>query len=754
MATTPNDDDLRTALRGSPDMTPEDTRAELLANLEKLGLRDKLRADSRATPEDTRSELLGDARRLPQEMTRAEFMRNVNVIPGDEPHTWYAELGDHYRATIDAETRDQAMQAVGILHEKEVSLNLQLVDAEVGDDVRPPSVDAVADYPDLVQEFLDSTERSGLDPALLQERQAEREARARAWTPEQAKEAVESDLDYHAQIVSDPRRQSDVFYMRSDMAENAKASAFYDQALKEAAPDLYERVQNHEEEAKDARKAAEAEAMQQEREARARAWTPEQAKAQVEEDISNYKFEIDVSKTPETDGFYARKDMAENARASAAYDQALKEAAPDLYERVQNYEREDVRVILGANSVAAERADHEADRQPIASMPGAYMAYNNQPGMAGAEVITENQSRISFGGRPALEQFAKENNLSEQDTEALRKLDAKADVFRSEPAYPEYTLTIDQTDLDRVAAARAQDTAQAREALGLDGADQAAVTQALEQQLEDERRRRIAREQEQAAQGVNSVDVQRTGKELERDEFIMPRRITQTYTEIDGKFHTNEGNRVAFEDKGNSLASSFTDKKTIEDMVALAKAKQWESVKLSGSQDFRREAWLQAESQGVRTQGYTPRESDMAALETLRQQRATNEIKPVQERRAERPAPAQEAQAPRHDLNKNQAALHAEATKNITTNAQALRKQPGMDDKSAQDLNKLAYWRGIVAEQNKFQAQPVQDEALARFDEQAADPQFLRKLDQETEAKVQGQTTERVQRRETPEHSL
>ncbi|HHW4669138.1 MAG TPA: LPD7 domain-containing protein [Xylella fastidiosa subsp. multiplex] len=281
----------------------------------------------------------------------------------------------------------------------------------------------------------------------------------------------------------------------------------------------------------------------------------------------------------------------------------------------------------------------------------------------------------------------------------------------------------------------------------------AAVDKALKEQLEDELRRRKAREQEQAGQGLNSVDVQqRTGKELERGDFIVPRRITKTYTEVDGKFYAKDSNRVMFEDKGEKLATSTTNKEAVADMVAYAKAKQWDSLKLSGSQEFRREAWLQAESQGIKTQGYTPKQTDLVALETLRQERSTNSITPLQERKTERQAST--AAAPRHDMNKNQAAMHVEASKFIATNMQALQNQPNMADKSVEDLTKLAYWRGIVAEENKLQPKAVQDEAIARFDKQAADPQFLKRLNQETEPKIHDRTTERVQQRDTHEQSL
>ena len=403
------------------------------------------------------------------------------------------------------------------------------------------------------------------------------------------------------------------------------------------------------EKAKDERKAQEADSMRQEREATARAWTEEQAKARAARDVADHADLVALGKRGEGDSFYLRSDMAMQAKVNLAYDAALKAAAPELYTRVQENEKENVAVDL--------TAFHAAEAKPV--------------------------------------------------------------IATSEQA--------------------------------------AAVNKGLQDQLEDDLRRRKAREQEQAGQGLNSVDVQRSGKELERGDFIVPRRITQAYTEVDGKFYAKDSNRVMFEDKGEKLATSTTNKEAVADMVAYAKAKQWDSLKLSGSQEFRREAWLQAESQGIKTQGYTPKQADLAALETLRQERSTNAITPLQERKAERETVVREettAAAPRHDLNKNQAAMHVEASKFIATNMQALQKQPGMADKSVEDLTKLAYWRGIVAEENKLQPKPVQDEALARFDKQAVDPQFLKRLNQETEPKIQDKTTERVQKRDTHEQSL
>ena len=234
------------------------------------------------------------------------------------------------------------------------------------------------------------------------------------------------------------------------------------------------------------------------------------------------------------------------------------------------------------------------------------------------------------------------------------------------------------------------------------------------------------------------------GQQLERDDLIMPRRIVQTYSEVDGKFFSKDSNRLMFEDQGEKIATSTTNKDAISDMVAYAKAKQWESLKLSGSQEFRREAWLQAESQGIQTQGYTPKDKDLAALKALTEARATNTIQPTQERKQERNNPP--SQAPRHDLNKNQAAMHVEAVQALTKNLQALQSNPAFSNKTVEELSTLAYWRGVVQQDNQLQDKAFQDEKLARFDKQAEDPQFLKQLATKAQITIQNKNIDHSQK--------
>ncbi|MDR0578031.1 MAG: hypothetical protein LBI87_10995 [Candidatus Accumulibacter sp.] len=262
-----------------------------------------------------------------------------------------------------------------------------------------------------------------------------------------------------------------------------------------------------------------------------------------------------------------------------------------------------------------------------------------------------------------------------------------------------------------------------------------------------------------AMRGLNEINLERPkGKELERDEFIVPRRIANTYTEVDGKFYARDSNRLMFEDKGQKLATSTTDKQAIADMVTYAKAKQWDSLKLSGPREFRREAWLQAESQGIKTQGYTPKAADLAALQSLTQERQANAITPVQDRQRSRADQAAEREAaPRHDLAKDQAALHEAAAKNLTRNMEALRKNPALENHRIEDIQRLAYWRGIAGENHRGEPQAARDEALARFDRQAADPRFLERINEMIPGIEDNKAIERGQKtheHDTHEHSL
>jgi phage/plasmid primase-like uncharacterized protein len=92
-------------------------------------------------------------------------------------------------------------------------------------------------------------------------------------------------------------------------------------------------------------------------------------------------------------------------------------------------------------------------------------------------------------------------------------------------------------------------------------------------------------------------------------------KLGDQYLRADNKFYFRDDQKtVAFEDKRNSLFTTHSKPDVIRSMVELAKAKGWETLHLKGTEDFMREAWLEAQLLGLKVSGYTPQPLDHARL--------------------------------------------------------------------------------------------------------------------------------------------
>jgi Large polyvalent protein-associated domain 7 len=88
--------------------------------------------------------------------------------------------------------------------------------------------------------------------------------------------------------------------------------------------------------------------------------------------------------------------------------------------------------------------------------------------------------------------------------------------------------------------------------------------------------------------------------------------------------------QVAFVDSGKSITSALTDKATIRSMIELASVKNWKEISVTGTDEFRRNAWLEAKSAGLEVNGYEPRAADKNLLaEILSENRPGNQIRPI-----------------------------------------------------------------------------------------------------------------------------
>ncbi len=66
------------------------------------------------------------------------------------------------------------------------------------------------------------------------------------------------------------------------------------------------------------------------------------------------------------------------------------------------------------------------------------------------------------------------------------------------------------------------------------------------------------------------------------------------------------------------LVTQVASIEVVRDLVAIAAHRGWQRVELTGSLEFRREAWLAASARGIEAKGYEPIELDRAALAKMR----------------------------------------------------------------------------------------------------------------------------------------
>jgi hypothetical protein len=125
--------------------------------------------------------------------------------------------------------------------------------------------------------------------------------------------------------------------------------------------------------------------------------------------------------------------------------------------------------------------------------------------------------------------------------------------------------------------------------------------------------------------------------------FMAERRSTRIYyTDYQQK---SEVMRAA----PQRITTRLDDRQTVSAMLDLAQSRGWQSVKLRGTDSFKREAWVQAQVRGMQTEGYQPKATDMQ--EAQRRTVAAAPVVQPTEVRAEAPAagraPAAAAKAPK-----------------------------------------------------------------------------------------------------------
>jgi hypothetical protein len=121
---------------------------------------------------------------------------------------------------------------------------------------------------------------------------------------------------------------------------------------------------------------------------------------------------------------------------------------------------------------------------------------------------------------------------------------------------------------------------------------------------------------------------------------LVPAHIAAKYL-IKGNTYHFDDQTVAFVDKGNSLTVKTHNKAIIQDLIAIAQARDWHAVSVSGTQAFRRDAWSAAAAAGLTVSGYTPSAIERTAVERARSRReaTTSPTATPRDPSAESPSP-------------------------------------------------------------------------------------------------------------------
>lgn len=114
--------------------------------------------------------------------------------------------------------------------------------------------------------------------------------------------------------------------------------------------------------------------------------------------------------------------------------------------------------------------------------------------------------------------------------------------------------------------------------------------------------------------------------------------LNQRYIRMEGKYlDLNNRTTVMFEDQGGKIKTAAADPQVIRDMLDTAQAKNWGSIKISGSREFKQAMWLEAELRGIPSSGYKPSREDLALRDQLLADRQRNGIEQIQPQQSRQP---------------------------------------------------------------------------------------------------------------------
>lgn len=247
-------------------------------------------------------------------------------------------------------------------------------------------------------------------------------------------------------------------------------------------------------------------------------------------------------------------------------------------------------------------------------------AVANEPNVAPGQPANDKSMNVSAQPGPV------DTQIKRARSDARNEPDAKNPV--NDPARPELD-TVSPQDLQRVGAVRASERA-------------AAETLLREQRKAMPKTEDVAAGAPAASidAGENQIDIDPASRKpiVKNDGYEIPTQVASRYMVKEGRFWKLDGMQATpdgeptikphFEDVGSRLKTQQNDRGTVADMLAVAKAKNWDVIAVKGSETFRRNLWIEASLDGgIQVKNFKPKEADFALLEAAKRERAALTIK-------------------------------------------------------------------------------------------------------------------------------
>jgi len=103
-------------------------------------------------------------------------------------------------------------------------------------------------------------------------------------------------------------------------------------------------------------------------------------------------------------------------------------------------------------------------------------------------------------------------------------------------------------------------------------------------------------------------------------------QLHKQFRVMGNSFYFKDTSNLAFMDQGKRIVSQLNDDRAAQAMVTMAQAKGWQTIKVSGHQDFQRKVWIEASTRGIDVYGYMPTEQELIQLNINTKHRQTNTV--------------------------------------------------------------------------------------------------------------------------------